>query len=301
MNIIPNWHTLLVHFTVALLSVSAVLFTVGYFIQNQSRKAQLHLVAEWNFWIGSGLAILTLLAGWYAYNTVAHDTASHIAMTVHRNWALTSAGLLMGLNVWLGYLKKSSQPINAGFVIAALALWGLLVTTAWHGGEIVYRHGLGVMSLPQTDDHSNGGGGHQQETEHEDSNMVQVHPKHDHNQQDAANIVHAFQQAIQAGDAQKARALMGDTVLIFESGSVERSADEYAADHMQADMAFLKNMSITPLEHHVQRLGDMAVSASRLRIHGHYKGKPVDFESMETMALQKIEGAWRITHIHWSK
>lgn len=33
----------------------------------------------------------TVLAGWYAYNTVPHTALSHAAMTDHRNWALSTA------------------------------------------------------------------------------------------------------------------------------------------------------------------------------------------------------------------
>jgi len=37
------------------------------------------------------------------------------------------------------------------FVGALLLPVTLLVITAWHGGELVYRYGLGVQSLPKTD------------------------------------------------------------------------------------------------------------------------------------------------------
>jgi len=38
----------------------------------------------------------------------------------------------------------------------------LLTSTAWLGGEAVYRYGLGVISLPKTDshDHDHATGGH---------------------------------------------------------------------------------------------------------------------------------------------
>lgn len=29
-----------------------------------------------------------------------------------------------------------------------IGAWALVIATAWHGGELVYRHGLGVLSLP---------------------------------------------------------------------------------------------------------------------------------------------------------
>lgn len=50
------------------------------------------------------------------------------------------------------------------FIGLLLAAGVLLASTAWHGGELVYRHGLGVMSLPQPE-----GEGH--DHEHTDNQM----------------------------------------------------------------------------------------------------------------------------------
>ena len=79
-EIIPNWHPILVHFTVALLSISGLLYLAGRALKN----ANLLLVARWNLWIGAIITIGTVLAGFYAYNTVAHDAPSHAAMTDHK-------------------------------------------------------------------------------------------------------------------------------------------------------------------------------------------------------------------------
>jgi hypothetical protein len=35
-----------------------------------------------------------------------------------------------------------------GFLIALIIAWLLVVNVAWLGAEVVFRHGLGVMSLP---------------------------------------------------------------------------------------------------------------------------------------------------------
>ena len=37
------------------------------------------------------------------------------------------------------------------FASAVIGVWGMVASTAWHGGELVYRHGLGVLSLPATE------------------------------------------------------------------------------------------------------------------------------------------------------
>lgn len=157
--IIPNWHPLLVHFTIALLSVSALLFALTVFIRNSEIQTRVKTVAVWNFWIGAGVTLLTLLAGWQAFNSVAHDEPSHLAMIEHRNWALITAGWLSLMAIWLLVcLRKKRNPISVIFAIVALVMLGLLGTTAWHGAELVYRHGLGVLSLPAVEVHGHSHG-----------------------------------------------------------------------------------------------------------------------------------------------
>jgi len=151
-DIIPNWHPIFVHFTVALLSTASVLFTVSIILPEFQYKEQVIIVARWNLWMGSFITIVTLLAGWQAYNTVFHDAPSHVAMTNHRNWALITASLFFVLAAW--QLKCRLQKyIRLSFVIAMLIAFSFLLTTAYKGGELVYRYGLGVMSLPTTEEH----------------------------------------------------------------------------------------------------------------------------------------------------
>lgn len=152
-EIIPNWHPVFVHFTVALLSVSLGLFVLSLLVKCD----QAVLVAKWNLWIGAAISLLTLAAGFYAYNTVAHDTASHEAMTEHKNLALITLGLLVPVVLWSVISHRQGKTLGAGFVVLFLVVGGMLASTAWHGGEAVYRYGLGVMSLPKIDTHDHAG------------------------------------------------------------------------------------------------------------------------------------------------
>ena len=117
---------------------------------------------------------------------------------------------------------------------------------------------------------------------------------------EAAQVVGNFHRALQSGEQSTARELLADNVLIFEGGGVERSANEYASSHMKADMEFLQEMQITTLEHHVKVTGNTAISMSTSTMQGHYKDKDLDIKSMETLVLSRIDGQWRIIHIHWS-
>ncbi len=175
-EIIPNWHPVFVHFTLALISVSLGLFIVGRF----ANCDQAILVAKWNLWIGAGISLLTLVAGVYAYNTVAHDTPSHEAMTEHRNWALATLALLVPVVIWSVLAHRQKKAVSMGFLALFLVVGGLLATTGWHGAEVVYRHGVGVMSLPKTDTHDHGAHDHGEGDDHGEAGHDDVgHDSHD--------------------------------------------------------------------------------------------------------------------------
>lgn len=168
MEIIPNWHPIFVHFTVALLTVSVVLYMVGSFINNTDLKNQLLTVARWNLWLGTAFTVITVLTGWYAYNTVAHDEPSHLAMTDHRNWALVTASVFFIFTLWSVWAHVKAKNLSLWLVAGLLMALTLLGSTAWRGGEIVYRYGLGVMSLPVVNVNNADGHDHSHNDEHGD-------------------------------------------------------------------------------------------------------------------------------------
>lgn len=177
-QILPNWHPIFVHFSVALLSVAAVLHLASHFVSQPVLANQWAIVARWNLWIGIGVTVLTVAAGWYAYNTVDHDTPSHAAMTEHRNWAMVTFIVFLGIAAWEYYLHRRGK--NKGWLFTALLLVAalLLLSTAWHGGELVYRYGLGVKALPKVE-----GEGHAHEhgdahTHSRDEETMSPEPEH---------------------------------------------------------------------------------------------------------------------------
>jgi uncharacterized membrane protein len=131
---------------------------------------ELKTLAYWNLWLGTGFAVITVLAGWFAYNSVAHDTPSHAAMTDHRNWALVtlSVYIIVAFWSWKNYKKvKHASMTFTFFIVLASAL---LVSTGWRGSEAVYRYGLGVMSLPKVE-----GEGHAHEHSNNDKQSTGAH------------------------------------------------------------------------------------------------------------------------------
>ena len=110
-----------------------------------------------------------------------------------------------------------------------------------------------------------------------------------------------FHEALRTGSRDQILSALSDDVIIAEGGSVERSANEYAAGHLNADLAFMKGVTVDVLEHRVVDLDGTAWSFSRVRYVGTYEGEEVDFVGIETLVLQKEnDNRWLITHIHWS-
>lgn len=181
-EIIPNWHPIFVHFTVALITTSVGFYGLAY-ITSLFKKAiwplanEFEVVARWCLWVGALITIFTVMAGLYAYYTVGHDEISHEAMHEHRNWALPTATaivLVAGWSIWRSFHQKTVTLI---FFLVLIIVEGSLISTAWHGSELVYRYGLGVMSLPK----SGGYGHHHHHDEVIKDNTPHAPNTHDHN------------------------------------------------------------------------------------------------------------------------
>lgn len=148
-EIVPNWHPVVVHFAVALLVLGVVGHVLVRLLPPGGPRLEARVFARWSLWLGTAFAIATVVTGWLAYNSVAHDDASHAAMLVHRNWALATLLAFLVATAWSLWRYRGERQPGAVFLLALLTAGGLLLGTAWRGGELVFRHGLGVMALPQ--------------------------------------------------------------------------------------------------------------------------------------------------------
>lgn len=117
---------------------------------------------------------------------------------------------------------------------------------------------------------------------------------------DPVGTADAFSAALVAGDEATVKRLLAPDVLIYESGGQESSRDEYAAHHMKADMAFLARSQSQVIERKHGATGELAWVATRTRITGTHKDRPVDLYSTETLVLRRDPEGWRIVHLQWS-
>jgi ketosteroid isomerase-like protein len=110
----------------------------------------------------------------------------------------------------------------------------------------------------------------------------------------------AFHAALTRGDTAEALSLLAEDALIFESGSVERSRAEYGSHHLAADAEFSAAVRRTLVDRSVVHQGDVAWVMTIETVAGTFRGRAINSRSLETMALRRVDGVWRIVHIHWS-
>lgn len=168
-EIIPNWHPVFVNFTIALLSTAVAFHVLTALMKPSKLRHELATLARWNLWLGAGFAIITVFLGFLAYNSVRHDTPSHVAMTIHRNWAIATLIIFLLLAAWSLWRHRAGRSANRPFLVLLLIGFVVLASTGWLGAEVVFRYGVGVKSLPKAELQGEGGvtSGHHHTHEHD--------------------------------------------------------------------------------------------------------------------------------------
>jgi uncharacterized membrane protein len=148
-EVLPNWHPILVHFSIALFVIAAALYLLTLIVGGRWASS-VAAAARINLWLGAVFTIATVVAGIEAFATVEHAPSQLPFMNDHRNWALITAAIWWliaiseGWRAW--WLKSPSYLLLAVMVLAAAALG----VAGWKGGELVYRHGIGVQRVAST-------------------------------------------------------------------------------------------------------------------------------------------------------
>jgi ketosteroid isomerase-like protein len=112
-------------------------------------------------------------------------------------------------------------------------------------------------------------------------------------------VVHAFHDALAAGDSTGAVALLHPDVRVYESGHAE-TLSEYRSGHLAADIEFAGGTDREVLGDHVSGGAGWALYLSEYRMEGSFRDREIETRGTETMLLLETGDGWRIRHIHWS-
>ena len=160
--IVPNLHVILIHFPLGLLGLG-VLIEVFSFLW---RRTGLHQAARWMILLGALGLLPAGTSGIYAMLDVMNQgrdgtdawaqLKSDSGFTA-QDWEqakdhLLFSGVGTGLALvavvgWMGASDKGRRWLYPFSLLALLAAMGLITLGAWHGGEMVFRHGFGVEGV----------------------------------------------------------------------------------------------------------------------------------------------------------
>ncbi len=138
-----NIHPLLVHFPIAFFSAFVLIDIAGSVAGKQSWRQ----AAGWFLYCGTIMAIVTVIAGLQAAESVAHGENVHDIMERHEHLGITVLVWSSVLSLWRIFSRGVIKDGANVFYLTLVALLGVLVVfTADLGGLMVYHYGVSVSS-----------------------------------------------------------------------------------------------------------------------------------------------------------
>lgn len=119
-------------------------------------------------------------------------------------------------------------------------------------------------------------------------------------QQSPVDVANRFHELQAAGDSLGALALMASDVVIFESGGVEASREEYRSHHLGVDVQFASSVEREIVDQQTQTMGEHALVLTQTRVTGTFREREINSRGVETLVLRRTPEGWRIVHVHWS-
>lgn len=130
--------------------MSFVFYFLSYIFSFTSKSNYaVQFEARWSLWSGAIISLGTVGAGIYAFLTVHHDDVAFAAMQIHRKFATVTAILVILTAIWSLVRYIRGKQLSLIFLVVMFLIQIPLLAIAWLGSEVVYKYGVGVMSLPK--------------------------------------------------------------------------------------------------------------------------------------------------------
>lgn len=135
-------HPIIVDFAIALLVVSVAFDALASIVDDRD----LRVVSWWCLMLGTVAAALAVLSGYAAANLAGSEPEIVDTIALHRNLGIVTLACFGGCAVWRSRAPGSfpQRLREAYWALTAVGL-GALVVTAYLGGVLVFRHGVGFI------------------------------------------------------------------------------------------------------------------------------------------------------------
>jgi uncharacterized membrane protein len=137
-----NPHPLIVHFPIALLMAAVLFDAVAYF----SKRDAFEKAAHWNLILGLVTAGVAVVTGLLAEETVPQFEVMQETAERHETFAFVTLGVFAILCLWRIWKRgEFFNRLRTYYLLFALVGLVSLSITAYYGGELVYKFGVGTQ------------------------------------------------------------------------------------------------------------------------------------------------------------
>lgn len=140
---LPNLHPLIVHFPIALFCTFFLLELVSVL----RRSDRIYHAASWTLFVGIVSAILAVILGRQAAQTVPHAGIVHSIIDQHESYAITAIIIALVLAAWRVLAKEHLMTLSLPrflHITLAVGMVLMIFLTADLGGLMVYKFGVGI-------------------------------------------------------------------------------------------------------------------------------------------------------------
>lgn len=138
-----NIHPVFVHFPIALYPTALLFYGLGILKKHNG----LALAGQICLGLGLAGALLSVVTGYWAQESIPHGEAIHRIMEVHELLGFTILGLGAFLTVW-SFLKREGMPkASKGFMVLLILANFIILQNADLGGRMVFVEGAAVKAL----------------------------------------------------------------------------------------------------------------------------------------------------------
>lgn len=153
-----RWHALLNDFPVALL-VAGVLFEVAHLL---TKRESFRNTSYWTLVVGAVLALVAILSGLKAEDSIQHGEAIHEIMKVHERLAWITFAIFGVVALWR-IVRESHMSRGERWMLVLVGVvgTGVLTATGREGGELVFDHAAGMSTEAMEAEVKNREAGHE--------------------------------------------------------------------------------------------------------------------------------------------
>jgi len=139
----PNLHSLIVHFPVALLTVAFV----ADFVAVVFRKEEARSVGWWVMVAGYTSLVGSVISGLLAKEVVLVPVDAGNLFERHQQAAFAAAALFSALFLWRIGARSNIPPARFLYLFLLGVALAILWAGAWFGGRLVFQFGVGVSGV----------------------------------------------------------------------------------------------------------------------------------------------------------